>query len=142
MKLFLVIARILLGAIFLYAAYDKILHPEAFSAIVQNYRILAPQLSNLAAIFLPWLEAVCGLALVAGILPRGAAAIATALMLVFIGALGFNLMRGLDVQCGCFSTSPAQGDVKTDLVRDGAILILAVITLLGTRKKEERRSLL
>ncbi len=142
MKFMTTLARILLGAVFLYAAYDKILHPEAFSLIVQKYRILPPQFANLIAIFLPWLEAVCGLALVTGIKSRGAAFLVTLLMVVFIAALGFNFLRGLDVQCGCFGTDPAKGDARMDLIRDAAILLLAVIVLAAQSARKDRRSLL
>jgi hypothetical protein len=32
--------RLLLGAVFLYASYDKILHPQAFAQAVYNFQIL------------------------------------------------------------------------------------------------------
>jgi cobalt-zinc-cadmium efflux system protein len=131
-------ARILLGAIFLYASYDKILHPEAFSAIIFNYKILPPQMVNLAAIILPWLEAVCGAALVLGVNARGAAALTALLTTVFMAALGFNLMRGIDVQCGCFSAAPAEANTAFDLARDAVIFLLALYVLASQRDKPKK----
>lgn len=131
-------ARILLGAIFLYASYDKILHPEALSEIIFNYKILPPQMVNLAAIILPWLEAVCGAALVLGVNARGAAALTALLMTVFMAALGFNLMRGVDVQCGCFTTAPAEAKAIFDIARDAVILLLALYVLASLTNKPKR----
>ena len=138
MKLLAMAARILLGAIFLYASYDKILHPEALSLIIFNYKILPPQMVNLAAIILPWLEAVCGAALVLGLNARGAAALTALLMTVFMAALGFNLMRGIDVQCGCFSTAPAEANTTFDLARDAVIFLLALYVLVSQTDKPKK----
>jgi len=132
------LARILLGAIFLYASYDKILHPEALSQIIFNYKILPPQMVNLAAIILPWLEAVCGAALVLGVNARGAAVLTALLMTVFMASLGFNLMRGVDVQCGCFTTAPAEASTAFDLARDAVILVLALFVLASQARKPNK----
>lgn len=139
MKILSLAARILLGAIFLYASYDKILHPEALSAIIFNYKILPPQMVNLAAIILPWLEAVCGAALVLGVNARGAAVLTALLTTVFMAALGFNLMRGLDVQCGCFSTAPAEANAAFDLARDAVIFLLALYVLASQTNKQGKK---
>ncbi|MGA9538963.1 MAG: cation diffusion facilitator family transporter [Desulfobacterales bacterium] len=101
--------RLLLGAVFLYASYDKILHPEAFAQALYNYQILSDGLINLAALVLPWLELLLGLCLVAGVWLPGTTVLSTTLLAVFIGALVFNQIRGLDVLCGCFSTETTEG---------------------------------
>jgi uncharacterized membrane protein YphA (DoxX/SURF4 family) len=98
------ILRLVLGAVFLYASFDKILHPQAFAQAVYNYQVLPDAAVNLVALVLPWLELLLGLCLVGGTWMPGAAVTSTGLLLVFIGALVFNLIRGLDVHCGCFST--------------------------------------
>lgn len=54
-------ARLFMGGVFLYASFDKILHPAAFAEAVYNYQILPDAAVNLAALTLPWLlEAVEG----------------------------------------------------------------------------------
>ncbi len=135
------IARISLGVVFLYAAYGKILYPEAFALSVYNYKILPDNLVNLTAVFLPWLEAVCGLALVCGVFTRGAAFIVSGLTLVFLAALGFNLYRGLNVECGCFGESPGDVDTPMFLARDAAIFILAVLVYVAHPRKRRRPGL-
>jgi len=49
-----VLSRLLLGGIFVYASYDKILHPVPFAEIIYNYQILPDVLVNLVSLFLPW----------------------------------------------------------------------------------------
>lgn len=120
--------RVLLGGVFLYASYDKILQPQAFALAVYHYQILPDAAVNLAALVLPWLELLLGLCLVGGVWLPGAAATATGLLTVFWGALVFNLLRGLDVHCGCFSTDSAAGpaDWRT-VARDFVFLALALV---------------
>ncbi len=96
---------LVLGAIFLYAAHAKVLDPRPLVTIIWNYRILPPGPVNLMAIYMPWMELLVGLALVTGFKRRGAAVWATVLLLAFSAALLINAVRGVNVACGCFSTS-------------------------------------
>jgi uncharacterized membrane protein YphA (DoxX/SURF4 family) len=59
-----ILLRLFLGAIFVYASFDKILRPAAFAEIIYNYQILPDPLINIASIFLPWLELLLGLLLI------------------------------------------------------------------------------
>jgi uncharacterized membrane protein YphA (DoxX/SURF4 family) len=122
--------RILLGGVFLYASYDKILNPQAFAEAVYNYQILPEILVNLAALVLPWLELILGLCLVTGIWLPGATVISTGLLSVFICALVFNQLRGLDIHCGCFSTEATAGSAGIQtVVRDvGFLAVSAYLT--------------
>lgn len=101
--------RLLLGLVFVSASYDKILHPQAFAQAVFNYQIVPEPAVNLIALILPWLELLLGLCLLFGVLLPGAIVAGTALLVVFLGALVFNQLRGLDVHCGCFSTEAREG---------------------------------
>ncbi|NCO59458.1 MAG: DoxX family protein [Deltaproteobacteria bacterium CG_4_8_14_3_um_filter_51_11] len=137
------LCRIFLGAVFLYACYDKILHPQAFAEAVYNYRILPDGLVNITAITLPWLELLIGICLVAGILLPGASTLSTILLLTFMSTLIFNLMRGLDVSCGCFSTDASEGPAGIwTVARDFSFLALSVYVswkvLLGSAKPHDK----
>jgi len=125
-----VCARIFLGGIFVIASLDKILNPGAFAEIIHNYQILPDAFINLTAIILPWVELLLGLFLVIGLWLPGAALLSTILLVVFWGSLLFNLIRGLDVYCGCFSTSievPSDATMIWYVVRDGIFLLLGFI---------------
>lgn len=130
--------RFILGQLFILASFDKILHPAAFADAVANYQILPGALVAPVAVLLPWVELVCGLALVLKVLVRGAGLILLILMTVFLAALGYNLWRGLDVACGCFSSDPlGEPHVLLSLIRDGALWIMAVVVLAGASDKRQ-----
>lgn len=132
-----VLCRLALGGIFIYASLDKIAHPRAFAGIVANYAILPDWLVTLPALALPWLELLAGLLLVAGIWTRSAAATLSLLLLAFMLVLAFNALRGVDLSCGCFSTSAADKENAWVLVgRDLLILLPGIVILLFGREKE------
>jgi len=112
-------ARLVLGVIFIYASLDKISHPQAFAQAVFNYQILPDAFINLIALVLPWLELISGCCLVLNKWIPGAVFITTILLISFISAIFFNLSRGLDVGCGCFSTAPGENVMSNlTLLRD------------------------
>lgn len=119
------IGRLLFGAIFIAASLDKILHPAAFAQVIYNYQILPDTMINLTAVLLPWIELVLGLLIIPGLWLSGALVTANALLVAFSSALVFNLARGLDVHCGCFSTSTTtQASVWLYVLRDIGFLAL------------------
>jgi uncharacterized membrane protein YphA (DoxX/SURF4 family) len=118
--------RIILGLVFIYASYDKILHPAAFAKIVHNYQILPDELINLTAIFLPWLELVIGSFLIIGILLPGSVFIGNLLLIIFFLVIIYNKARGLDISCGCFSTSAGgTGESTLYLLRDFTFVVIS-----------------
>lgn len=126
-KVFVMIARIVLGSIFLYASFDKMANPEAFQKIVDNYRMLPVQLTNPVAVFLPWLELITGLMLISGKWIKGALLIYNFLMIIFVIALSQALLRGLDISCGCFSVQPSStSEVWLRLVLDLVTLFFSI----------------
>jgi uncharacterized membrane protein YphA (DoxX/SURF4 family) len=132
------LCRLVLGGIFIYASLDKIAHPREFAKIIANYGILPAFLVTLPALALPWLELIAGLFLVAGVWTRSAALWLSLLLLVFIAALGVNAARGIDVSCGCFSTSAADTESAYVLIfRDLLILIPGLVILFFGRDKED-----
>jgi cation diffusion facilitator family transporter len=136
-----VAARLILAGVFIYASYDKILHPAAFAEAVYNYQILPDNLVNIAALVLPWLELLLGLLLVAGMWLPGAVIGVNLLMVTFLSAIAFNLYRGLDIACGCFSTeSTGAGISGREILRDSSFLILTLYLLwyyLGRKEYEK-----
>jgi uncharacterized membrane protein YphA (DoxX/SURF4 family) len=125
----ILLSRLFLGGIFVYASYDKILHPVPFAEIVYNYQILPDILVNLAALFLPWIELLVGLSLILGLWLPGAILISNLLLLIFFSTLVFNLARGLDIDCGCFTASvgpSSGGHMLWYLFRDGFFLLVGL----------------
>ena len=101
--------RLGLGGFFLYASLDKIIAPAAFARIVYQWQVVGPVPANLVAVILPWVEALAGVLLIAGVWKREAAAVIAVLLVVFIVAAGSVMARGIDVEnCGCVSTAKAE----------------------------------
>lgn len=127
------IARLLVGGLFILAAVMKLLDPEAFAKDIRNYAILPAAWSNVAAMTLPWLELVTGALLIVGVW-RGAARCWLVLMLVGFTALKLTLVfRGLPLECGCFGHGNPLSDALGKLFSGvpGLWLNVAMLALLG-----------
>ena len=128
------LVRVLLGAVFLYAGCTKIGTLSAFAGDIAAYRLL-PHFGNyLAAAVVPWLEAVCGFLLIVGWRIRGALATTTLLIVVFMTVLASALVRGLDIDCGCFRAGGAKTPAWQALARDSLLL---AATLFAQRKNKK-----
>ena len=122
---------IALGSIFIYASWAKLWDPRPLVTIIWGYRLLPNGPINLIAIFMPWMELLIGLAMLTGYKRRAGAAWATLLLIGFTIALGINAARGLDVACGCFSTSASETHNAWLLVlRDTPMLLAALVMAL------------
>lgn len=138
-------AQIALGAVFVAAALPKLIDPPGFAEAIWNYQLAPGWLVHPAALALPWLELLCGLALCLGVWARAATAWLAALLLVFLAALSINLARHHPVDCGCFHTGTgarSAGERMTDMrwaiLRDLGLLALAAqILAAGAARRRE-----
>ena len=139
--------QIALGVIFIVAALPKLTDPPSFAHMIYNYRILPSGLINISALVMPWVELLCGLALVLGVWVRPARTIIAAMLLLFIVAIAFNLARNNAIDCGCFDVSKANltheerlADMRWVIVRDVGMLLM--VLQLWYAEKVQRRPLL
>ena len=124
--------RVVIGAFFLHASLDKIAHPAAFAKIVYQWQVLGPVGSNLVAVLMPWVEAVAGVLLIAGLWRRESAAVIAGLLVVFIVAAASVMARGIDVEnCGCTSVTAGHKAEKSFFTGVGPFLILRNLVMLG-----------
>ena len=127
------LARFILGAVFIYASLDKIADPIAFSTNIDNYHITPIAINNLAALIIPWVELIIGLSLITGVFLDGASILTMALLVFFIFIITQAYMRGISLHCGCFKTAvdPGLGDLKQEMLwrifEDFLFLVLAII---------------
>ena len=124
----ILVARVFLGLLFLYASIEKILYPRAFAEIVYNYLILPDGLIHLTAVVLPWIELLLGLFLILDLWLPGAVLVANALLMAFLAALALNIARGVDIDCGCFSSEGSPAPMFYYLGRDAFFLLLSLFT--------------
>jgi hypothetical protein len=128
------VVGLLVGAVFVFAGLSKIvdlqplrfLDPMDFARDIDNYKILPWAISVRLAFYLPWLEMICGLALIFRRLYSGALALLLALLLVFIGASIAAKARGIDIRCGCFGHVSDQLSFAWHMVLDFAIFAAVV----------------
>jgi uncharacterized membrane protein YphA (DoxX/SURF4 family) len=105
------IVRVALAAVFIYAGVVKLLDPKAFAAIISTYNLLPEALLPFAAIGLPLIETVAGLALLAD--RSWGLHLVTGLLALFVFVLGYGILGDLDVDCGCFGAEEL--DKRTSL---------------------------
>jgi putative oxidoreductase len=116
------IVDVIIGGIFIYAGAIKVLDPVQFAIDIDNYKILPWTISVGLAFYLPWLEILCGLALILRRLYLGGLSILTGLVAVFLVATTAAKIRGLDITCGCFGHASQNWNFPTHLAIDLAIL--------------------
>jgi uncharacterized membrane protein YphA (DoxX/SURF4 family) len=124
------LCRLTVGGVFVYASLDKLAHPPAFAEAIANYHLVPFALLHPAALLLPMIEFVLGSALIVGLGRRGASLLAATLLLVFIAAIASALGRGLDISCGCFNTDGGHAVGLSLIWRDLGLLLLCLPPLL------------
>ena len=137
-NILVMICRICLGLMFIYASLDKIAHPEEFAKQIGYYKALPFGLENVLAIVLPWTELIVGICLIAGLLVDGATLLSIIMMLVFILAISQAMLRGIDITCGCFKVSADSDKLGLDtIIRDIIFLVMSFIVLNRQERKFE-----
>ena len=126
---FLLLSRLVLGFIFIYAGMEKISDPEGFARVINNYKLLPFLLINLFALILPWVEVTTGLLLLFGIVTKENAFILSSLLIIFLIAIIISLFRGLNIDCGCFGTASG-AKIGLEKLIENLLLILLGIQLI------------
>jgi len=116
------VLRFGIGALFLYAGALKAADPAGFAGEIDHYHLLPWEAVIALALYLPWLEVICGGALFFPRFKRASLWLLLLLMLVFLMALGSAWARGLDIRCGCFGSTAAGSSVPLAILRDIGIL--------------------
>jgi putative oxidoreductase len=142
-RLVIWIGRLVLGGIFVYAGYAKLVYPNhnlwpyfmlkfsistnlsTFAFQVESYKVLGAEGASLVAHTLPFVEVVLGLLLLIGWKFRIWAAMVTAILAGFLTLVTRAYLLHMEINCGCFGTpEPLTG---MTVLRDGALVALAVV---------------
>lgn len=126
-KYLLLVTRIVLGFIFIYAGAEKIADPEAFAISISNYRLLPIVTTNFFAITLPWIELVAGVLLILGITVKENSSILFSMLLVFTIAIIISLLRGLSIDCGCYGKGSQIGLLK---IGENTLMLIGFVLLM------------
>jgi putative oxidoreductase len=130
------IVALIVGGIFIYAGVIKAIDPLRFAIDIDNYKMLPWAIGVRLAFYLPWLELVCGFALILRFFYRGGLFILTALTFIFIAASIIAKVRGLDITCGCFGHASKNWNFTTHLGLDFAILIALIALWVSSRAQQ------
>ncbi len=136
-RIAIIILRLIVGGIFVYAAWTKLSEPwQLFAMNIDSYRVLPLTMVEFVARTLPWFEAAIGLLVMAGIWLRISSTAVSLLLLVFFSLMVRAYLSGMEINCGCFGTGEPIS-WKT-LLRDGALLAAALTitasSFLGRRR--------
>ncbi len=142
-RILLLLGRLGMGGIFLYAAYSKLwplttvkTNLAFFAMQVDSYQLLPPWAVMRVANTLPWFELVLGLGLVIGWPLRLISVASSALLLGFFTVIVRSYAMGLQINCGCFGQSE-----KLDywaIIRDGSMLALSLAVTVGAFLRHRR----
>ena len=132
-KAALLVFRLVLGGLFVYAGVVKVFDPLDFAQNIRNYDLVGQSLSFIAAIVLPWLEILAGAFLIAGVWKRGAALVISGLLVFFIILTAVTMIRGLDIDCGCFGALSRKAGWSV-VLEDLGMLYLGLCILIEPRR--------
>jgi uncharacterized membrane protein YphA (DoxX/SURF4 family) len=131
-------ARWFLGIVFLASALGKITDPAGFAENVAAFRIVPFAAVNVFAIVMTWTEFLVGLSLLNGVKYKSGALLVVVMNAVFIVAIASAMVRGLSVECGCFTM--AKSTVGWSLIaRDVVLIAIASLLLLPPRAEDAGR---
>jgi putative oxidoreductase len=128
-------SQLALGGIFVYAALPKIIDPVSFSTLIKGYRLIPAFIIPFIAYVLPTIEVVFGALLVLNIKPRLSASVLSFLLVIFIIAITTALIRGINIDCGCFikkmmTPKLSRSDEILLVIRDVLFLIPGLIIII------------
>lgn len=131
-----VLARCLVGGVFVLAGFSKLLLPQAeVVALMQQYTVIPRGVVPLIAAGLPWLEVVSGTALLIGFYTTLAATVVGVQLIGFSVLMGVILAFGIRIEdCGCFGNLGLHETPLQVLIRDLGMLMLLIPVL--TRQQD------
>lgn len=126
------VLRVLIGAVFVYAAYTKLRQSWLLFALsIDSYQLLPEWAVFAVARTLPWLELLLGILLIAGVWLRQLSIAATAILGLFFTVMVVSYFRGAGIDCGCFGVGEPLS--ARTLIRDGVLLASALALVVLSR---------
>jgi uncharacterized membrane protein YphA (DoxX/SURF4 family) len=128
------VARLGLAAVWIVAGGLKVTDLAASARAVNAYQLMPYDAAKIVGAVQPFLEIALGVLLLIGLAVRLSAAISAVLLIVFIGGIVSAWARGLQIDCGCFSSGGelAAGQSPQylpEIARDIGFLVLAALLL-------------
>jgi len=126
-------ARVLVGGLLILSSADKLGDPSLFAGSIENYKLVSGTFATVFATVLPWIELLCGISIIAGVLLQGSSLLAGVLLSVFTIAVVTALVRDLDISCGCFTQDPSASKIGWLKLAENTVLIALTVFLYYSR---------
>jgi uncharacterized membrane protein YphA (DoxX/SURF4 family) len=125
-----VLARLLVGGVWLVAGVVKLPDPGANVRAVRAYQLLPESVVPLVGHALPVLEILLGACLLLGLLTRAVSVLSVLVLAGFVVGISSAWARGLSIECGCFGggagpAENAQAAYPWEIGRDVGLLLLS-----------------
>jgi putative oxidoreductase len=123
------------GAVFVYSGILKLRDPGMFLIDIRGFDMLPDPFAAWLALLLPWVEIICGLAVISGFFRSGGLLVLNLSLLMFFAAISYAQYRGLDIKCGCFGASEGTSNYLELYARDAVLLLIGVALLIAAGKE-------
>lgn len=131
------IARLVVGGVWIYAGALKVGDPAASVGAVRAYQLLPTDLAEVVGRTLPMLEIVVGVCLVVGLLTRFNGVVSALLQIAFVIGIASVWSRGIEIDCGCFGDGGPNPDATSqypwEIARDLGLLALSALLVVRPR---------
>ena len=134
------IIRFVLGCVFMYAGFIKLIDPKAFAKVISQYDLIPENLLAPVAVGLPLIEFLAGLGLILKI--RGSLSLIFSMLVLFVFVLWYGILKDLSIDCGCFTPEEIAGHDSIqrafyrDLVMIGAVFFMYAHRFIRSEKKK------
>jgi len=131
------LARLLVGGVWVYAGALKVGDPAASVSAVRAYQLLPTGVAEVVGRTLPMLEIVVGTCLILGVLTRFNAVVSALLQIAFVIGIASVWSRGIEIDCGCFGDGGPDPDAMSkypwEITRDLGLLAISLFLVLKPR---------
>lgn len=131
----ILIARIIVGLMFIIVGVAKVANGAEFAEEIRNYQILPNFILNISAISVAWIELIAGILILFGIETKANALIILSMLIIFTTAVGIAMIKGLNINCGCYSQIASQKVGFPKIFENLGLIILTFIILFSNNKK-------
>ena len=136
------VVRVFLGAVFVYAGAGKLWDVRGFALIIEEFGLVPLWLLPYVAFGLPALEVLAGVGLIFNV--RGSLSMITAMTVAFMAVLGYAIYEGLVIaDCGCFAAGelPSGYDdgsaLREAFIRDVGLLAACCFLFFSSLRRKQ-----
>lgn len=125
--LILDLVRYALAFLFVLAAIEKIKDLYAFALVIDSYKIFPPIIVNVSTILIPWLELFIGFGLIFRFKLKANLLLYLLLMFTFTTLVSLALIKGLDIECGCYGENSSK--IGLTKLFENILIIIGCLTV-------------